>query len=117
MRTIIFYRTESGISPIEEFLDALPGKDAQKVVWVLKIVEELDIVPKQYFKKLTGTDDIWEIRVQSRGKIYRILCFIDDGKAIILTNAFIKKSKKILKKEIQIAENRKHDYLRRKHYE
>ena len=63
MREIIFYRTESGKCPVEEFLDSLPAKEAQKVTWVLKIIEELPRVPRQYFKKLSNTDDIWEVRI------------------------------------------------------
>ena len=50
MRTVNFYRTESGKSPVEDFLDSLSGKQAQKVIWVLRLVEELDVVPRQYLK-------------------------------------------------------------------
>jgi hypothetical protein len=50
MRTVNFYRLPNGNSPVEEFLDSLTGKQAQKVVWVLQLVEELDFVPRQYFK-------------------------------------------------------------------
>ena len=52
MREILFYRTESGSSPVEDFLDSLESKQAQKVAWVLQLIEELDVVPSQYFKKL-----------------------------------------------------------------
>jgi hypothetical protein len=51
MREIVFYRTESGVSPITDFLDSLSGKQAQKVL------EELDIVPSQYLKKLINTNE------------------------------------------------------------
>ena len=75
MRTVNFYRTESGKSPVEDFLDSLSGKQAQKVIWVLRLVEELDVVPRQYLKKLVNTDDIWEVRVQFGGNIFRLLGF------------------------------------------
>ena len=32
MRTVSFYRLPNGISPVEEFLDSLTGKQAQKVL-------------------------------------------------------------------------------------
>jgi hypothetical protein len=51
MRTVEFYRLPNGNRPIEEFLDSLTGKQAQKVLWVLRLVEELEVVPRQYFKK------------------------------------------------------------------
>jgi len=43
-RTIIFYRTEDGRCPLEEFLDSLQPKEAQKVLWVLRIIEEFKMV-------------------------------------------------------------------------
>jgi hypothetical protein len=41
----------SGRKPIEDFFDQLPAKTAQKVTWVLKLVEDLEHVPLKYFKK------------------------------------------------------------------
>lgn len=114
MRNIIFYRTDSGYCPVEEFLDSISSKHAQKVTWVLRIVEELDVVPKQYFKKLISTDDLWEIRIQFGNSIFRILGFLDSQNIIILNHAFTKKSQKIPQREIKIAEERKKDYFRRK---
>ena len=51
MRTVEFYRLPSCNSPIEEYLDPLIGKQAQKVLWVLRLIEEMDVIPRQYFKK------------------------------------------------------------------
>jgi phage-related protein len=115
VRTIIFYRTLSGVSPVTEFLDSLTGKQAQKVLWVLQLIEELPVVPKQYFKKLIGTDDIWEVRVQYGNDIFRMLGFFRDGNLIILTNGFAKKSQKTPLSEIALAEKRKREYLSRRH--
>ncbi len=58
MREIRFYRTPSGRSPVETFLESLSGKQAQKVVWTLRLVEEMERVPEQYLKKLPGTEDL-----------------------------------------------------------
>ena len=38
MREINFYKTESGKCPVEEFLDSLSSKQAQKVTWVLRLI-------------------------------------------------------------------------------
>ena len=110
MRKIEFYRKEDGSSPIEEFLDSLSSKRVQKVLWVLKLIEELEIIPRQYFKKLVNTDDIWEVRVQFGNDIYRLLGFFDEGKVVLLTNGFIKKTQKTPKSEIKLAEQRKLEY-------
>ena len=61
-KTVIFYRTANGKCPVQEFLDSLPGKAAQKVTGVLNLVEDLDVVPSMYFKKLVSTEEIWKMQ-------------------------------------------------------
>lgn len=114
MREIQFYKTSSGHSPVEEFLDSLSDSQAKKVTWVLRLVERLPAVPIQYFKKLIGTEDIWEVRIQYGGDIFRLLGFFEKENIIILTNGFAKKSQRIPEQEIVIAERRKNEYLKRK---
>ena len=53
MREIHFYRTRSGHSPIEEFFDALSDRQVEKILWVLRIIRDLDYVPKEYLKSLS----------------------------------------------------------------
>ena len=113
MRTINFYRTESGDCPVEEFLDSLSSKQAQKVLWVLRLIEELDLVPPQYFQKLVNTEDIWEVRVQFGGDIFRLLGFFAGSSLLVLTNGFAKKSQKTPRQEIASATRRKNEYLLR----
>ena len=114
MRTVDFYRLPGGQSPVEAFLDSLSGKQAQKVLWVLQIVEELESVPHQYFKKLIDSEGIWEVRIQFGNDIFRLLGFFDNGTLLILTNGFAKKSQKTPSQEISLAIRRKNDYLARR---
>ena len=113
MREILFYTTESGECPIEDFLDTLNSKQAQKVAWVMQVVEELEQVPVTYLKKLVNTEDIWEVRVQVANNIFRFLGFFSQGNFIVLTNGFQKKTQKTPKSEILLSEQRKQDYLER----
>ena len=113
MREVRFYRTKSGDCPAEEFLDALTGKQAQKVVWVLRLVEQLDPVPAQYFKKLVDTDGLWEVRAQHGGDIFRLLGFFD-GPQFWVVSGFAKKTEKTPRQEIELAEARRQDYLSRR---
>src|SRR4030042_1988387 len=69
MREVVFYRTSAGNCPIEEFLNSLPAKAARKVTWVLNLLEELEVGPGEYFKKLSGTEEIWECRITYGSKI------------------------------------------------
>ena len=72
-RKVQFFTTTDGKCPAKEFLDSLPGKTAQKAVWALQVMEERNIVPASYFKKLEGTEDIWECRGQHGTNTFRIL--------------------------------------------
>ena len=114
MREVNFYQSDSGKFPAKEFLDSLTGKQAQKITWVLQLFEETSIVPKQYFKKLTGTDNIWEVRITFAGDIFRLLGFFESNGNFIMTNGFIKKTQKTPLTEIKTAEERKRNYYERK---
>ena len=112
-RKIIFYRTKDGKCPVEEFLDTLQAKEAQKVLWVLRLIEELDQIPSRYFKKLTDTEEIWECRVTIRSNTYRIFAFFPEGDTVVLTHGYSKKSRKTEKTQIKQAETYRRDYLKR----
>ena len=114
MREVSFYRTASGHCPVEQFLDSLTAKQSTKVTWTLRLIEELEFVPKQYFKKLVGTDDIWEVRVNVGGDTFRLLFFFDGPKLLVLNHAFAKRTRRIPRSDIRLAEQRKQDYFRRK---
>lgn len=58
MKTVNFYTSDEGKTPVIEFLDSLTAKQAQKVTWVLQLVEELEVIPTTYLKKLVNTEEI-----------------------------------------------------------
>ena len=114
VRTIAFYKTSTGRCPVEEFLDSLQDRAAQKVAWVLRLVEKMDMVPQKYFKKLVGTEGLWEIRVQIAGNSYRFLRFFDGSTLLVLTSGFSKKQQKTPIREIELAQQRRNDYPQRR---
>lgn len=114
MRTVTFYRTINGQCPVEAFLDSLTGKQAQKVLWVLQLIEELESVPRQYFKKLVDGDGIWEVRIRFGNNIFRLLGFFASGTSLVLTNGFVKKTRKTPPQEIALAIRRKNEYFARR---
>ena len=90
-------------------------KDVQdKIDWVIGLVQGLRVVPKKYFDHLTGTEGLFEIRVQVGNNIYRIFCFFDKGNLVILLTGFQKKSQKTPRKEIRKAELLKQEYYEKK---
>jgi phage-related protein len=114
VRTVNFYRPPDGNSPVEEFLDSLTGKQAQKVLWVLQLIEDLEVIPRQYFKKLVDSEGIWEVRIQFGNDIFRLLGFFAGGTLLILTNGFAKKTQKIPSPEIALAVRRMEEYMARR---
>jgi phage-related protein len=70
---------------------------------VLRLIEDMDIIPPQYWKKLKNTDDIWEAKIQFGGNIFSILGFESKGSFVVLTNSFAKKTQKTPRSEIALA--------------
>ena len=113
MKEIKFYKTSSGKSPIEEFLDSLSSKEAQKVIWVLNLIEEIDSISTKFYKQLSNCDGIIEVRAQVGKNSFRLLGFEDKDTFVVLTNGFKKKDQKVPKSEISLAQKRKNEYLTR----
>lgn len=82
MREVLFFKRADGTSPVEEFIDALSDKQARKIACVLRLIEDMDIIPSQYWKKLKNADDIREARIQFGGDIFRMLGFESEGRFV-----------------------------------
>lgn len=108
-RTVITYK-----SYFEDFLAAQKQKVKDKIYWTLELIEEVEKVPETYLKHLTGTDGLYEVRVQVGSDIFRIFSFFDEGRLVVLANGFQKKTQKTPKKEIEKALKIKKEYERNK---
>jgi phage-related protein len=83
----------------------------EKIEYVLKIIRTVKNVPKKFLDHMTGTDGLFEIRVEYESNIYRIFCCFDKGNLVVLFNGFQKKSQKTPKKEIDLALKLKDEYF------
>lgn len=45
-------------------------------------------VPTTFLKRLEGTDKLYQIRIKVGSNIYRVFCFFDKGKLVVLLNGF-----------------------------
>jgi phage-related protein len=81
-----------------------------KIVWTLDLIEQMDVVPETYLKHLEGTNGLYEIRVQQGSDIFRIFCFFDEGKLVVLLNGFQKKTQKTPGGQLEKAEKQKEQY-------
>jgi len=102
---------------VEKFIDSLNGKQAQKVVWVLQLIEEMDTIPSRYFKKLVNTEDLWEARIDFGSDTFRLIGFFDSNMVLVFVHGFKKKSQKLQRKNIALAHELKKEYFRRKNHE
>jgi len=104
-RKIIFYKDY-----FKEFFIKQRENIKEKIIWTLELIEELPKIPQSYLKHIEGTNDLFEIRIQFGSDVFRIFCFFDHGKLIVLANGFQKKDQKTPKKEIEKALKIKDEY-------
>lgn len=105
-RTIVFQGTH-----FIDFYLQQPAKVQEKIEYVLHIVRQVERISKKFFDHLSGTDGLYEIRVEMDANIYRIFCCFDEGQIVVLFNAFQKKSQKTPKKELEKAKRLKQEYF------
>ncbi len=111
-RKIIFY----GNHFIEFYLKQ-DLKVKEKIKYVLELIKQVDRVPKKFLDHITGTNGLYEIRIEYKSNIYRIFCCFDEGQLVVLFNGFQKKSQKTPPKEIDKALKLMNEYLKRKNKE
>lgn len=109
MYEVIFYDTVDGKCPVQELLDSLEPKLLAKTLRTIDLLEmNGPILREPYSKQLK--DGIFELRTKKGTDITRVLYFFFVGKKVILTNGFVKKTKKTPKLELERAKRYKLDY-------
>ena len=78
----------------EDFLKKLPIKAQDKIFKIIEAIETFERVPSNYLKYIKGTEGLFEARSKPGSDIWRVFCFFDDGKLVILLNGFTKKTQK-----------------------
>ncbi len=98
----------------DEFFDKQPRKVQEKLYWSIKILRTVEEIPRNHLKALAGTDGLMEMRRQFGGNIYRVFCFFDEGKIVVLMNGFQKKTEKTPQNEINRALRIREEYYAEK---
>jgi len=112
IREIIAFKTH-----FEDFLLKQPEKVQNKIYKILEAIEILEQIPSRYFKHIKNTDGLYEVRVQLGTNIWRVFCFFDGNRLIILLNGFQKKTQKTPKGEILKAIGLMKEYYNQKEKE
>lgn len=94
-RTAVFYKDY-----FENFFIKQTKRVKSKIIWTIELIEDLEMVPETYLKHIETTKGLYEIRVKLGNDVFRVFCFFDEGRLIVLANGFHKKSQKTPKTEI-----------------
>jgi phage-related protein len=105
IRTVFLYKNY-----FTEFFEKQKQKVKDKIIWTFRLIETIQHVPEEYLKHIEGTDGLYEIRIHIGSDIFRIFCFFDKGKLIVVANGFQKKTQKSPKKEIERSLKIKKEY-------
>ena len=94
-RTAVFYKDY-----FEQFFVKQNNRVKEKILWTIRLIEDVEVVPSIYLKSIKGTNGIYEIRIQTGSDIFRIFCFFDKENLVVIGNGFQKKTQKTPKNEI-----------------
>lgn len=109
IRELIFYKNH-----FFDFFEEQNEKVKEKIDYVFDLIVNVDRIPEKFLKHLEGTDGLYEIRIKQSSNIFRIFCFFDEGKIVVVLNGFQKKTEKTPKNEIEKAEKLKKEYFKTK---
>ena len=109
IREVIAYKNY-----FEDFLKEQPRKVQDKILKIIEAIETLEKVPANYLKAMEGTDGLYEARIQLASNIWRVFCFFDKGKLVVLLNGFTKKTQKTPSNEIKKALSLMKEYYEEK---
>ena len=98
----------------KEFFDKQRPKVKKRIIWTLKVIEDVDRIPEIYFRHIEGSDGIYEIRIQSGNDIFRIFSFFDKNRLIIVGHGFQKKTQKTPQSQLTLAQKIRKEYYESK---
>ena len=110
---VVFYDKPDGSEPAQDFLDKLDEKMFAKMIRTIDVIKAGGTLVREPYSKHLD-DGIFEVRAQVGSNISRVLYFFFDGRRIVLTHGFIKKTQKTPPAEIKRAKIYRKEYKSRK---
>ncbi|MDO5490327.1 MAG: type II toxin-antitoxin system RelE/ParE family toxin [Bacteroidaceae bacterium] len=85
----------------ERFMETLSEKAQEKIQYGLLLLKSQDRLSSKFVKYLR--EELYELRTEYNGNIYRVFFIFDKGQIVVLFNGFQKKTQKTPNKEIEKA--------------
>ncbi len=95
-----------------DFIQSLTDAEARKVFYVIDMLKTQERVNAKFVKYLR--EEIFELRAEQGGNIFRVFFIFDEGNVVMLFNGFQKKTQKTPEKEINKAIQLKKGYYAEK---
>ena len=96
------------------FFNAQKEEVRKKLNWTLQLISIQERIPEKFFKHITGSDALFEIRVEVGSDIFRVFSFFDKGNLVVLVNGFQKKTQKTPQNQLNLAEKIRKEYYESK---
>lgn len=100
-----FFASASGHQPVREWLRSLESDDRQRIGRAIAVVEFGWPIGMPVCRALGK--GLYEVRVQLKDRIARLL-FLIDGDDMVLLHGFIKKSQATPRPDLELAKRRQH---------
>lgn len=106
---VVYYETESGESPVEEWLDSLQARERAAMMRLVGRLRDYGVLLR--WPDVAHIDGkLWELRAEFGGRVFY---FAHIGRTFVLLHGYRKKSQKSPLREIEIAMRRLDDVCRR----
>ena len=96
------------------FFEPLDKKVKLRISKTLFLITYAEWVPEKHLKHLTGTNGLYEIRINSFLGTFRIFCCFSNNNELMLFNGFKKKTMKTPSGELELAKKLMNEYKSKK---
>ncbi len=114
----IHYYVENNWYPVLEFIQNQYPKPRAKIARTISLLKQHGFyIGGPFLEKVTGTKELWELRIKHSSNIYRILFFSYYQGEFVLLHGFVKKTAKLPPKELKIALSRLIKFKQQRSYQ
>lgn len=111
--SVVFFVETSGRSPIREFLESLDVQTQARLRRAIELLLQRNVQAGEPLVRHLESK-LWELGVEGRSRIYRLIYAFDSGRRVVVLHGFEKKTQKTPRREIEIAFRRMDDFQARK---